>query len=52
MQNPEVDLRAGEALVGGEPIPAHDLGVVLRDARTLRKHDAEGELCIRVALLS
>jgi len=38
------------SLLGRQPVPAHRLGVVLRDASSLGVHDPEGELR-RVSLL-
>jgi hypothetical protein len=48
----KIKLRAGKALVSGEPVPLDSSGIVLRDAFALVVHEAEKLLCDSVALVS
>src|ERR1700722_10044162 len=48
----EVELRQGQALVGGEAKPFDGVGIVLRSAFAIPRHDAEIELGRGVALVS
>lgn len=40
-----------KTLLGGHPVPSDSLGVVLRDALTIKVHEAEVELRISMTLL-
>ena len=51
VHEPEIGLRLGEPLFGGEAIPAHRLGVVLGDTLAFIVHEPEIELRTGVALL-
>ena len=39
--DPEVELRTGEALLGGEAVPAHSFGLVLENAPAVGVHETE-----------
>ena len=47
----EIELRGGVALLGGEAVPPHRLGVVLGHALAVGVHESEIELRGGVALL-
>ena len=47
----EVELRQGQALVGGEAKPFDGVGIVLRSAFAIPRHDAKIELSQGVALV-
>ena len=51
MYDPQGELRGCDALFGGQPVPAHGLAVVLRDALASGIHELQDELRCGVALL-
>ena len=51
VHDPEVELRIGVALFGGQPVPAHGFGIVLEDAPPAGVHVSEHELRIGETLL-
>ena len=51
VHDPEVGLRTGVTLLGGQPEPAPGFGIVLEDALTIGVHEPETELCGGVTLL-
>ena len=49
--DPEIELRSGVTLVGGQPVPAHSFGLVLENALAVGVHETEVVLGSGVTLL-
>ena len=51
VHEPEVELRSGDTLIGGQAVPAHRFGVVPGNSFAPGVHAPEVELCLGVTLL-